>query len=104
MENQELTKDQKTRWMIRMYFGVSDTPNHDVNPFENYKEFLEAKIGDLAWGKNKLASKKAFASRFVNLLAMYDIKIDESAVLKTLETESRLNKDVIEHWAEIAVF
>jgi hypothetical protein len=104
MGNLGLTKEQKIKWMTRMYFGVSDTPNHDVNPFESRAEFLEGKVGDLNWGIDKNSSKKSFASRFIQLMELYQIHLDEKQILSVLDDENQFNKDVVAIWAEIAIF
>ena len=39
---EEFTKENKMRWLSRMYFSVSDSVNHDVNPYEDIAAFLDA--------------------------------------------------------------
>ena len=90
-----------------MYFSVSDSPNHDVNPFEEISAFLNATVGDLTWGSDaatRKASKARFCDKFLAITDLYDFEIPRHEVLNGLEKESTTNKDLVTHLASVGKF
>jgi hypothetical protein len=100
---EEFTKENKMRWISRMYFSVSDSVNHDVNPYEDIATFLEGKVGSLHWGNDKNSSKERFCKKFIQILDLYDIHISSEQILSGLK-DDKLNKDVVNQWSEVARF
>jgi hypothetical protein len=101
---EEFTKENKMRWLSRMYFSVSDSVNHDVNPYEDIATFLDAKVGSLHWGNDKNSSKERFCKKFTQILDLYDIHISSEQILNGLQKDDKLNKDVVNQWSEVARF
>src|SRR5690349_21750416 len=99
---EEFTIENKIRWISRIYFSVSDSYNHDVNPYDEVQDFLNAKVNSMNWGSNKKESKDRFAEKFLKILDLYDIILPKAEVLSALEKEDNLNKDIIKKWASIA--
>jgi hypothetical protein len=104
MGNQFLTVEKRERWLGKIFFGVSKTPNHNINPYEDTFEFMEASIGSLQWGQDVNHSKKEFAWRYVQILDLYDIKLNETLVLEILGNDKLRNIDAVKQWSEIAQF
>lgn len=103
----ELTKESKIRWLSRIYFSVSDSPNHDVNPHDDVKAFLKSKVSAMDWGKDAATKRNAklrFTSKFEKILELYEIAIPSDVILSSLNSDKSLNSQVIEKWAEVAVF
>jgi hypothetical protein len=103
-KKEELTKENKMRWLSRMYYSVSDSVNHDVNPYEDIATFLDAKVGSLHWGNDKNSSKERFCTKFKQILDLYDIHLTQEQVMSALQKDDQLNKDVVNKWSDIATF
>jgi hypothetical protein len=101
---EEFTKENKMRWLSRMYFSVSDSVNHDVNPYEDIATFLDAKVGSLQWGTDKNSSKERFCKKFHQILDLYDIHMTHQQILDSLKKDDALNKDLVNQWSELATF
>jgi len=107
MSKTEFTPEKKIKWISRMYFGVADSPSHDVNPFDDLTPFLEATVQQLDWGKNteeRTIAKEKFCLYFMRILDLYDFSIPKEEILKCLSNESMKNKDVVQHLASIGFF
>jgi hypothetical protein len=106
-EKIEFTPENKFRWLSRMYFSVSDSPKHDVNPFEEMAPFLAATVGEMDWGKDA-GSRKQAKAKFTELLLiifkLYDFVIPEAEIIKCLENEKMTNSDMIKHLAATGTF
>ena len=102
--NQEFNKENKFRWLSRMFFSVSDSSNFDVNPFEDLPTFLKAKVKKMDWGKDKKAAKERFCKKFMQIIDLYDIVIPEQAILSALNQEEKTNTEVINSWVDISTF
>lgn len=100
----QLTTDDKFRILSKMYFGISDSQNHDVNPFEDLSSFLKSKVKSMHWGKQKKASKERFCKKFIQVLELYNIFLEEDFILKSLEKEETSNRDMVKIWAASAIF
>ncbi|HVD99601.1 MAG TPA: hypothetical protein VNB90_15440 [Cytophagaceae bacterium] len=103
-EKTEFTPENKFRWISKMYFSVSDSPVHDVNPFDDMEPFLKAKVGDMDWGTDKAKSKEKFVKYLSNIFELYDFNIPKPEILKSLENEKQTNSDFITHLASIGIF
>jgi hypothetical protein len=101
---EEFTKENKMRWLSRMYFSVSDSVNHDVNPYEDIATFLDAKVGSLQWGADKNSSKERFCKKFNQILDLYDIHMTSEQILDGLKKDEMHNSDLVKQWAEVAKF
>jgi len=101
---EEFTKENKMRWLSRMYFSIADSPNHDVNPYEDIPTFMKAKVSNLSWGKNRKESKEKFCAKFLPVLDLYDIKLTADNILSALEREDQTNEEVVSRWADMATF
>jgi hypothetical protein len=101
---EEFTKENKMRWLSRIYFSVSDSANHDVNPYEDITTFLNAKVGSLQWGNDKKASKERFCKKFNQMLDLYDIHLTVEQIMDGLNKDDMQNSDLVKQWSELATF
>ncbi len=103
-EKIEFTPENKFRWLSRMYFSVSDSPKHDVNPFSEMAPFLAATLGQMDWGKDKAAAKTKLTDLLLIIFDMYDFVIAKAEILNSLENKKQTNSDLIKHLAAIGTF
>jgi hypothetical protein len=103
-EKIEFTPENKFRWISRMYFSVSDSPNHDVNPFQEMEPFLKATVGQMDWGKDKAQSKEKLSAMLNTVFQLYDFIIPQSEIIKSLGNEKQTNAEFITHLASIGQF
>lgn len=101
---EEFTKENKMRWLSRMFFSIADSPNHDVNPYDDIPAFLKGKVSSLDWGNNRKESKEIFCKKFITVLDLYDIQLSKDNILSVLENENQTNQEVVSRWADIATF
>jgi hypothetical protein len=107
MENATLSPEKRVRWLTKVYFGVLDSPAHDVNPFDNIPPFLDATVDQLAWkiGTETVEeSKSLFCKHFMRVLALYDFYIPEEEIMLCINNNSMQNRDVILHFASVGKF
>ena len=107
MENETLSPEKRVRWLSKVYFGVLDSPAHDVNPFEDIPPFLDATVGQLAWkiGSESIQeSKSTFCKHLSRVLALYDIYIPEEEIMVCINNDKMQNRDVVSHFASIGKF
>lgn len=88
-EKIEFTLENKFRWLSRMYFSVSDSPKHDVNPFSEMAPFLAAKLGQMDWGKDKAVAKTKLTDLLLIIFDRYDFVIPKAEILNSLENENK---------------
>ncbi len=101
------TKAEKIKFTSRAYFGVSNNPRDDVNPFNDLQVFLNSKVNSLRWGAGggtANRSKKRFASNMRRVMQTFDIRIDEDDVFQALKPSSKKNSQVVEDIVKDAVF
>jgi hypothetical protein len=103
-EKIEFTPENKFRWLSRMYFSVSDSPKHDVNPFSEMAPFLAATVGQMDWGKDKAAAKAKLCDLLLIIFNMYDFVIPKAEIMKCLENEKMTNSDLIKQLAAVGTF
>lgn len=107
MGKKEFSPEKKFKWISSMYFGVADSPSHDVNPFEEMKPFLEATVKQMDWGKDsnsRNSAKERFCDYFLRILNMYDFSIARDEIMKCLRNESMKNKDIVKHLSSVMAF
>ncbi len=106
-EKIEFTPENKFRWLSRMYFSVSDSPKHDVNPFTEMAPFLAATVGEMDWGKDadtRKKSKEKFCHLLLIIFKVYDFVIPEAEIMKCLANEKMTNSDMIKQLAAVGTF
>lgn len=106
MKNAELT-EKKRRFIKRIYFGVSDNPLDDINPYEAWDEFLAAKVKEMNWGIDPDAIKRTkirFAYNFNQVLNHYNVILNLDDILMDLDQDTQTNETMINSWADKAVF
>jgi len=106
MTKEEIT-EKRRRFIKRTYFGVSDNPKDDINPFEDWQPFLDAKVSDMHWGltaQTKKASKQHFAYAYTAVLALYNVQLTMKQIIDELNKEDQTNQQVINIWADTAIF
>lgn len=102
MKNGLLLSDPKVRWISRIYFHVTATPSYNLHPFANMMEFMNAKVGDMLWGKgenNRSRSKAKFSENLARTLYLYDIQISVNEILKHLSNDKMTNQELIKKLA-----
>lgn len=107
MENETLSPEKRVRWLTKVYFGVLDSPVHDVNPFEEIHPFLDATVGQLAWkiGSETIEESKAtFCNHLMRVLALYDFYIPQEEIMSCINNNNMQNRDVIAHFASVGKF
>ncbi|KQM79054.1 hypothetical protein ASE74_00275 [Pedobacter sp. Leaf216] len=105
--NQSELIEKKRRFIKRTYFGVSDNPLDDVNPFDAWDEFLAAKVKDMNWGINPDAIKRSkirFAYNFNKILDHYSVLLGLDDILVDLDNDAQTNESMINTWADKAIF
>jgi hypothetical protein len=103
----EYTNEEKFKFLAKAYFGVSDNPSDDVNPFTTVEDFLNNTVGKLRWGSSPDArqrSKKRFSYNLSEVLKIYRVILKDDSILKTLQDENQLNRDVVNLWMPEASF
>lgn len=100
------TEEQKIRFLKKVYFGVTNNPKDDVNPFDNLEEFGLANVGLLRWGKNdsvRKRSKLRFAHNYHLVLKHYQVHLPIDEIYFQLE-DSSTNDGVVKIWKDLAKF
>ena len=100
------TNEQKINFLKRVYFGVSNNPDDDVNPYNDLNEFGNASVGSLRWGYDAQArqrSKVRFSNNYYSVLRHYRIILKVEDVFSELEDANSNNTAVLE-WVSKAIF
>lgn len=100
------TNEQKFNFIKRVYFGTTNNPDDDVNPYSDLSEFGDATVGTLHWGVNSEArqrSKIRFAHNFYNVLNYYNVRLSIENIYAELVDDS-INDDVVSEWVRQANF
>ena len=58
----------------------------------------------MQWGKQKKASKERFCKKLIQILDLYDIRLTEEVILKSLEKDEASNSEVVKVWVAAANF
>lgn len=107
MNDETFSPEKRIRWLTKVYYGVLDSPTHDVNPFEEIPPFLDAKVSQLDWASNNESvseSKNIFCKHFMRVLDLYDFHISEEEIMKCINNDNMVNRDVIAHFASVGKF
>jgi hypothetical protein len=104
-----MATDKQIKFLKRVYFGVSNNPKDDVNPFNDneLEDFGRAKVGDLRWGissEAKQRSKIRFAYNYHKVLSLYGVALGVDDIYMSLTNQDSINNVIIESWANNAVF
>lgn len=100
------TNEQKFNFLKRVYFGTTNNPNDDVNPYSDLAEFGHATVGTLRWGIETQAiqrSKIRFAHNYYNVLNHYNVTLSIEDIFSAL-IDDQINDDVVSNWVEQANF
>lgn len=100
------SEEQKFRFLKRVYYGVSDNPIDDVNPFQTSQDFGTAAVGDMNWGIDSDArerSKLRFAFNFHKVLASLSVFLPIEDIFSELKDE-QTNDQVVTIWVDKADF
>jgi hypothetical protein len=99
-------QEKKIKFLCRVYFGVSDNPQDDVNPHNDLESFGQSLVGEMRWGVSANArrrSKLRFAVNYYNVLRYYKITLPIEDVFENLDDE-KTNDEVVHIWAQLATF
>lgn len=102
MKTESFFSERKQRWISRLYFHIAATPNCNLHPFKNMLEFLQARVGDLVWGKDETSrdlSKTKFSQALARVLDLYNVHISPSDVLRGLSNDALTNYDLVKRLA-----
>lgn len=102
-----ITEEKKYRFISRVYFGVSDNPHDDVNPYSDLNAFLQASVGDLRWGQTlevRQRSKIRFASNFSKVLYSFYILLSVEDAWDVIQDDQLSNEDAVKAWVQLAIF
>lgn len=102
-----ISDEKKIKFLSRVYFGVSDNPYDDVNPYMHLDVFLNATVGELRWGETlevRQRSKIRFASNFAKVLDSFYISISVEDAWTAIQDDEKNNTDVVKEWVESANF
>lgn len=104
MEKEALLQDKQYRWVSKIFFSVVDSPETDINPFSDISQFLNAKIGDLKWGKDAKTAKEKFTKNISNIFGLYEFVIPTEEISKGLLNDGQKIKDLVTHLCSIGQF
>ena len=102
-----ISDEKKFRFLSRVYFGVSDNPKDDVNPFNNVDDFMKATVGDLRWGQSldvRQRSKIRFVSNFSKVLDSFYITLKVEDAWASMQDDQKTNHELVTEWVNIAKF
>lgn len=100
------TKEKKFAFLKKVYFGVSDNPDDDVNPYSDLESFGNAPVGSMRWGQNPdviKRSKLRFSHNYSQVLKNFKVSLSVDDIFNELEDE-RTNDQVVTKWIDHAVF
>jgi len=104
---QPLTPAEKKRFISLKYFGTTDNPEDDVNPYDSLRVFLANAVGSLNWGNDPLVrrnSKMRFAFNFHQVLSIYRAYISPTDVMTVLDNEDQSNESAVEAFIDCTTF
>jgi hypothetical protein len=99
MSIESVLSDKKFRWISQMYFHVADNSILKVNPFQDLSDFLQARVGDLAWGKDHEArqhSKERFINHFERMIHLYNYQIPGHEVRNCILNDDLSNYEMVQ--------
>lgn len=94
MNTELLLSDKSFRWISTMYFYVSASADHAINPFKNLVDFLDVKVGDLGWGTDRDKSKSRFSADLTKVMQMRGYHIPEQEVRNCLSDDQMSNRSM----------
>jgi len=103
----ELTPQEKKRFISLKYFGTTDNPVDDVNPYDSLPEFLANSVGSLNWGESftvRRNSKMRFAFNFHQVLSIFRVAISPTDIMTILDNEDLLNENAVNEFINGASF
>lgn len=101
------TEADKKRFLLRVYFGVSNNPNDDFNPYEDLAPFTNAPISSMRWGADasvRNRSKIRFSVSYSKVLYHYNVLLKPEDIFHGLSDESKLNYQAVDIWYTNAIF
>jgi hypothetical protein len=99
MKSEMLLSESNFRWVSKIYFHVTRSANYNVNPFKNILEFLNARVGELQWGKDdamRKILKDQFSQNLALVLELYNYHFSKVDILKYLDDDQLSNADLIQ--------
>lgn len=103
----QINPEQKKRFITLKFFGTTNDPQDDVNPYDSVNEFLSNSVGTLNWGSSANArrnSKLRFAYTFHNVLSLYRVFVRPDAVMETISDDAIILNDAIDKIVEYSSF
>ncbi len=103
----ELTTAQKKRYISIKYFGGTDSPKDDVNPYDSLSEFLENEVGSLNWGISpevREHSKERAANTLSKMVTADKVVLSASVIFEIISKDDILNKTAVSRMVDKAIF
>lgn len=100
------TNEKKFKFLKSVYYGVTNNPKDDVNPFTNVDEFGHAPVGVLRWGEGtqtRQHSKIRFSHNYYKVLKHYKVILPIENIFGALDDDMP-NDDVVMIWVTQATF
>lgn len=102
------TPAEKHRFLTLNYFGLSDIPSDDVNPYTDLDSFKENTVESLRWGLDtevRKRSKMRFADRYNRVLRQeFHVELAFGDIMKELMDEEQTNSDAVDVWVKKSTF
>jgi hypothetical protein len=102
--DKSLIHDNQYRWVSKIFFNVTDAPEEKINPFSDLTQFLNARVGDLRWGKDTNGVKAQFTKKLNYIFSLYEYEIPVEEISKGLQNEGQRIKDLVKHLCSIGHF
>ena len=102
-----ISAEKKEDLIAKIYFGVTDNPKDDVNPYRKLDEFLAASVGSLRWGESdevRYRSKYSFSDIFVQILDLFHVSLSFDQAMEGVKDDTKKNSEVVKTWASQAKF
>lgn len=99
--------EKKFKFLARTFFGASDNPSDDVNPYEDLDNFLNASVGSLNWGHSENArerTKLRFSYNYNQVLVHYGVTLLLEDIFETIKDDEKIIRDIVNEWIELAKF
>jgi len=101
------SRAERKKFLSITYFGTTNSPDDDVNPHNDLRQFLADRVGNLRWGASadvRNRSKQRFADTYHHLLDYYHVKLSYRDVLTEVLKDGQKNETAVNKWLKKATF
>jgi hypothetical protein len=103
----ELTPAQKKRYISIKYFGCTDSPKDDVNPYDSLQDFLDNEVGTLNWGTSpevREHTKERAANTLSKMVTADKVILSPNMIFEIISKDDILNKTAVSRMIDKAIF